>query len=641
MNKKILFIENNAEFISLACRLLRARGYMVHEATGPAEARQALEREYYPLLIIDIRLEDDNNELDQTGLELFREPPYADIAKIVMTSYPSFENAQRSFGYADALISKDDPSKLVQEVDKVFKEHVHFNWSLSFTRERAIPISLLQVVELIDPSLAEAQLLHRSEELLFLLMGVFREYDQVRLDRILWFRRGRVALVVHLFKKRKRPLSRILICGKRSVLLAEHEKVAKNKPTAAGHNTQPGGERFATLRFAAHSYVTLDGDLIHLRPMEERFAQATKEEAVRMVTDLCDNGIRLWQEGRASGGDAVGIGEWMHRSMLRFDPDYLDHFETNIDRFLADAQNIDSRILRAYRHAGKVCFDMGRHQLAYLDPVPILRQRNLIDIKMPFVNSPGHLYGDNVLTDEQGRCWLTCFEDAGPVPLWRDFLSIEACIRYDWSDVDFLTGHQLERQLILTPFDQGITLEGQAKTAAAIEAVRRQVKDRMADPRGWYLGMLYHAVLRTVTVGANFQLLPHEQVRMLHAILGVAMHVQTLKDGLPARTEDKTVAVPKEAVRVDVAQRSILVGDRTLKLGKKGFATFQCLYAHYGEMCPREVLGKAVWPDFQSDLPSMTRLNTEVFRLRTAFKRAGFEDPIKTHSGEGYTFSLP
>lgn len=88
---KIVFVENNRDFLLTTKEFLEAVGLEVIPATSPEEARAVLSRTDIDLAILDIRLEDDDDEKDVTGLLLAAEDTFLSVPKIILTAFPVAE----------------------------------------------------------------------------------------------------------------------------------------------------------------------------------------------------------------------------------------------------------------------------------------------------------------------------------------------------------------------------------------------------------------------------------------------------------------------------------------------------------------------------------------------------------------------
>lgn len=90
MATTILFADNHPDFSKARSEMLEAEGYRVVLAANPTEARRLLEKNSIDLAILDIRLLDDDDEKDTSGLTLAKEVAPT-VPKIILTDYPSVD----------------------------------------------------------------------------------------------------------------------------------------------------------------------------------------------------------------------------------------------------------------------------------------------------------------------------------------------------------------------------------------------------------------------------------------------------------------------------------------------------------------------------------------------------------------------
>lgn len=86
----ILFAENDPDYLKTKREILIQEGYRVIEATNPTEARTLLEQREFDLAILDIRLVDDEDQKDISGLTIAKEVARI-MPKIILTGYPTME----------------------------------------------------------------------------------------------------------------------------------------------------------------------------------------------------------------------------------------------------------------------------------------------------------------------------------------------------------------------------------------------------------------------------------------------------------------------------------------------------------------------------------------------------------------------
>jgi len=91
----ILIADNDPDFLSTREEILERAGYTVITAHNPAEARQKLAIGGVDLAILDIRLENDDDERDVSGLILARKVART-VPKIILTNFPTFDYVRES-----------------------------------------------------------------------------------------------------------------------------------------------------------------------------------------------------------------------------------------------------------------------------------------------------------------------------------------------------------------------------------------------------------------------------------------------------------------------------------------------------------------------------------------------------------------
>jgi CheY-like chemotaxis protein len=217
---RVLFVDNNPDFRATRARFLHAH-YHVLEAGSAQEAEQLLQEQWIHLAILDIRLEDDNDDKDISGLLLAQEEAYCLLPKIMLTSYPTVEAARAALGPAldglppavDFLRKEEGPEALLRAIEDAFTRHVRINNALLIQANLQQPVTFPHLTARIEPGLTGFHLMERAEELEDLLRRLFYEQRQITLARLLWQCPGRVALVIIAFQEGALPESFVVVCG--------------------------------------------------------------------------------------------------------------------------------------------------------------------------------------------------------------------------------------------------------------------------------------------------------------------------------------------------------------------------------------------------------------------------------------------
>src|SRR5271157_4125517 len=173
MKKTILFIDNKPEWLDVYSRLLEQAGYDVVRAGTLEEAQKALREKRIHLGIFDIRMEDDGDQNDISGLLLAQSEDYRPLPKIILTAYGTVEYVRRALGTgsdgfpaAVNFVGKEEAHEmLIEAVKQAFERHVRINWNLVIQVNEHVAVTFHHLATLVAPGLEGELLRSRSGEL--------------------------------------------------------------------------------------------------------------------------------------------------------------------------------------------------------------------------------------------------------------------------------------------------------------------------------------------------------------------------------------------------------------------------------------------------------------------------------------------
>ncbi|MBM3149498.1 MAG: response regulator, partial [Chloroflexi bacterium] len=155
---RILIVDNRPDHIPFRRQALEREGYEVREAYTPEDASEKFETGLIHLAIVDIRLKDENDEKDWSGLEWVESvhQQYPEFPCIILTGFPSYEPVQRArkpdekgLPPAEDFISKGEGLELlVKAVNNVFLNKVKINYNLKFYFEW--PLSFFAIADALE-----------------------------------------------------------------------------------------------------------------------------------------------------------------------------------------------------------------------------------------------------------------------------------------------------------------------------------------------------------------------------------------------------------------------------------------------------------------------------------------------------------
>jgi len=625
--KNILFVDNNPEFANTRAEFLEVAGYRVFKAFSPGEAEEFLRERWVPLAILDVRLTDDNDEKDMSGVTLAKLACFRPITKIFLSGYPASDLIREVLRVqagdqrlaVDFLGKGEGPEELVRTVEEAFAKHVHINWELDIgwrARDR------FALVNLIEPELEGERLLYRAEELSDLFRRLFFEKEQIRIDRLVWQGAGRVALIVFAFAKGEAE-SLIVTCGRNAQLAEEairHRNFAPQAPGDLGTALIKSAE---TSHFAANAYALAGADLENATSLATLYRAAPEKSFNLALVTLLQKTLAAWGQKVPVPDEQRSLVE-VYRELLGLDETRLPQgaFEERVQAIVDQSRTLTHLLgARIERDAGKMIFRFNDGSPSYPDPALALYRASGIEHRALLLRTSGTLSGDNILADNSGRAWLTDFADAGLAPLHWNFVTLEAVIRFDWSETLKLPWlHEMEQRLVVGEFGKLDTSYLESPLRKSVRTIRmiRQLASRTAskDPLQYHLGMLFHAASRIASFNPAFRLLPNELARLIHALMAAAMIcdriAQAPQTAVPPATPDEV------GIRIDRRNQAVWVNGAPVSLSGQSYELLCYLHEHAGHLCRREEIVRQVFDrEYDKKEPShRSLLNTAIRRLR-------------------------
>jgi DNA-binding response OmpR family regulator len=642
MKPTVLLMDNVAEYRDTQARLLERAGYHVWKASTIAEADQILHNEWVHLAILDIRMEDENDEQDLSGLIFAEKPCHRHVPKIIVTAYPTFESAVEALGSLDGhpsaigYVSKTKgPKFLLDHLEHAFATHVMLKWQLHIEWMARDAHSL---VNLVEPGLEGERLLRRADELGDLLRQLFREKDHIRINRLLWRRQNSVALAVFAFTANAAPESFVVVCGQNVADVQRAPvKLAIESDTVLI-------DTITTTHFAADAFSLNGADLEAITSLTDLY-RSSENTLKGVLTTLFDQTLAAWHQNQRMIDNVHTLDELYSLRLGLIDDDSMQpSLDTRIDDLIRQALTLG---LRCERYDGKLLVDFGTQSFTYRDPV---RNPAAYSLSSPPPNivimTPGTLTGDNIFADTAGRTWLTDFRDRGSAPLFWNFTSIEAAICLDWVEERNLRAlHLMECNLVNDEFaklninDVEPTLR---KPMRAIQIIRKlAVRTVGKDVHLYQIGLIFHALKRVAEYDPARPLMPTELVRLMHALLAAAM----LNDKL-AQANDSIRIEPAPislGLYIDRSQHAVWIDGKRIPIRAQSYDLLCYLYDHATRLCARQVIVEQVFGEKFDELDKAqdSRLNAAIRRLREKIESDSDEPRyLITEPGVGYTLHL-
>lgn len=643
--KTILFVDNTANYLDVHARLLEEAGYRVYRAYSLAQAEEKLAIQHVHLIILDIRLEDDDDVEDISGLLLARQELYRPIPKIILTAYPSIEMAREALGpRLDSLppavnfILKDEGiDAILKAVERGFNEYVRLNWQLDIRRDHHHSLSLAHLATLIEPELAHELLPARIDELEDLFCRLFYNSRQINLHRLMAVGHHTVSVAVFSFFPDGLPFRLVVSCGLRQAIQNEDERFEKYAPRIAteGATAKLTQQRIETTHYAAVAYILTDAELETVVPLAEFYRHNCPEAIVAVLTHL------------------------FGRALARYHQQYLKIEETDslvaalAPYFFADEAVLTQPALTARISALQAHALL--NNLPRFDNTALKLLTNLLEGEMPLDASIQYglthqrLGGDTILADPRRRAWVIDFGGLNQGPLVQDWVDVEILVKFTLTgDLSHQERRQLEEYLQFKPDDSDLSpdltdvSDEIKKAATVIQAIRQYAFQKMNLSRPLYqIGLL----LRTLDVlnryNPEIYYRSSELARYLHALDSARKICHSFSPDPPQYDKSHSPWLDQDKLGYDV-----WLEGQWLTLAETEYKLLTVLYCRAidyprDSICTFAVIGKGVWGDYDR-LRDYNNIQSLVRRVRDRLQPDGDASYqyIENIRGMGYRLNL-
>lgn len=614
---RVLLADNRAEFLASCAEFLENCGYHVVTAGSLQAARDRLADSHLHVAILDMRLSDDEDDKDFSGLDLAKESSPA-VLKIILTAYKTVESvreamAPTSTGPPPAFyyVSKQEGLEFLQQQLERAVQALNIDWNLSIDWQTLDPYSLFRrFMPENAPSQSPDNCLQEASDL---LRRCFRGKHEIRFRHQLWQLEGRAALLLNMFPSSKVPESAVLVCGGRATIQSEAGQFTDLAPKRPHYGVPTLSSSGFTTHFGANAYVFEGGDLQNGRPLTDVYRHGPEKLFNSAVTTLlektlpaCHQNTRLVETRplnelyRLRSCPGVGLPRQFRKAVtsltipaatlsmqLRYEPDRLS-------------------------------IRLADQEYSCPDPLKLI-ETNVSDTSLVFI-SPGRMDGETIWTDADGNPFVTNLLAAGHAPVLANFVELEAAVRYDQNvSIDLEQIRRWESRLSRADLFHIPAADVEPAFRKALKAIllirRHTAKLLDQDTRPYHLGMLFEVVRRICHTSLAPNMTSEELRCGLHLVIGAVALSMTLSAPRTSPNVQRTGA----GIRLDPAARAVWLDGVQKSLTAQSYQVLSYLNANLDKICSLEdlvvhALGERSYND--RDRSQTARLTQAIHRLR-------------------------
>jgi DNA-binding response OmpR family regulator len=631
-------------------------GYQVIKAVSPEEAERVLERENIHLMILDIRMVDDNDPEDTSGIELAQDERFRRIPKIFVTGYPTFEAVRQAYGpimKSDPialafLAKKEGPKPLVEAVNSAFQDSIGINWDLAVLPDEQGILSFTSLALTLDHGIDPNLLAARSGELEDLFRKLFSDEDQISLVRLNWFRGGCGCLMLYTFKG-DTSRQAVVLFGPWAAVKGQFDRATEVLARSPGLLPQPV---FAeSLRYAALAYSLPDTGVGPLTPGPSFFKEAGEKLVKTALESLYEDSLNsLHHQERAELAKADLAALYRDRLRIPALRDSLDATRIKLQTLAMKARTFGLvRDMSFEKNQVEIAFTNGE---IYRGPDPLAA---LVDPrsfrKQPAIiaSTFGGIRSGALLIDMEGKPYPVDLSSITRSPVLEDYVSLECEFRFEriisenlFSLLDF--EKQLCGSKTLNDFPPAANVEPECrKSLTAIQTLRKlagEAGDGSLEP--YLIGLFHYIVQPLLVYDAQIHLARYQTARLIHRLMSASLVLSQIER---LAGDDEKVGTDKkqeDGLKIIEASREVTVDGREVRLTQTEFKLLLYLYKNANRLCSRdEILSEVFELKGSASKSDKGLLNTHIDRLRKKVNiNPAKHNYIVTIRGEGYMLDL-
>jgi CheY-like chemotaxis protein len=528
MRKKgrVLVVEDDMPWLEMFEELLRELGLEVVATNNYASAIELLDREYFHLVVADVRLVDEDKD-NTEGLDILSfidEIGLGDVVtKIVVTGYGTRDWARQSFKEHKVhdFIPKQgadsrgfDEADFVQSVKSALDDRVDTDRHLEI--EFIHGLSWEEMASKIAPSCGYQEHSEMLEwELEDLLKKLFPNASRLIVSRVSGgHSQSGIVQVEPFYRAMGQAMSVIVKYGPVSEMEKEAENYEKYiKPFTAGqrHTDLECMARTRSLGGVVYSLVE------KVRSFNDFYLRSSPADVCLVLDDFFSHTCEKWYADRRPRRTESFV-------KLYWEPAY-----TTYEELLACFEHMYSRFVDkpqiSFPDVDNVFINPLYHRFTKDEP---------IYLKVHMATTHGDLHGDNLLIDKDNHTWMIDFSRAGEGHIFRDFVALESTIKFQLLEEESMDALYAFEKAIQSPtrFSDSpdrprIHMSDEMhKSFETLECLRRmagRVIQPSEDMRDYYAGLFYY----TLNLIRYYHLLQRKR-RKYYILLSAAMLCEKL-----------------------------------------------------------------------------------------------------------------
>lgn len=623
---RILLADNDPASLQTGSESLRQSGYQIIQADTPAMARQILKTAHIHLAILDLRLSNDSDESDRSGLRLAKETA-RELPKLIWTKFPTYQDVREALKpdshnlppAVDFVDKRLGIQELQGAVEETLAKHLTINWNLTIQHTGTQTLS--QILDIVASEADENDISEHLIEFEDLLRTVFFTSRQITLGEILAYHENRVILPVFAYDEKGAEQQFVLLLGDRTVIDLEKEQFQATFPNNIQQKINYDVNVAYTNHFAALALEYFGGRLEDAESLSAYISHHTVTETTTVLRNLFEEYLRVWHGNNPSQSNQsdlqLFLQQWLELQPILKSVDGIHETIAGIHR-----SALARGLPRIEYQLQSITFHwLESESTMFLNPAFVWSQlKSIENSRVQWGTVHGRVTIDTVIVNPDNTTWMIDFIKAGNAPLLCDFVSLEMAIKLNILKTPSLYERYLleERLLTATELDGLYSqdkLPDSVQTAFQFVRKIRHLAAQLAgcSLKSYQIGLVYYSLAQFSSYNPNIFYTRRAILPFVHALLTCAMNITKLLGEIQP-------SLPPQAMHslwLDDVNKSVWVEGHQIDLSVQEFTILAYLYKNAGRLCERqEIIEKALGETFDELDLEQSRLNSAISRLR-------------------------
>lgn len=628
--RTILLADNLPGFVKVRTTFLEQADFNVLTAENPQDARRILLESNIHLALLDIRLVDDNNPNDQSGIDIANDYTFHSIPKIIITGYPSVETSRKSLSPSrDSLppavsyLSKTESMEVMLDtINQIFTEFVRINENLIISENPSKLINFPGIVRSLEPGLDEKHIVEKSKNLSDLFRKLFFDFDRIDLENIYFHKGDHVTLLVGSHDANYTEHFVVTCSIQKPERFKKNQSIPFQTSLRDIVDIQPVFEE--SVFYILSAWRIEDAEPTELRPLLLAISEKKETLTHTALVDILDRVLPHWNRR--------GIKREVDQSLAKIYEDRFDIISAMRSTEIFE-NKLSSILSRSYEKHVIQEFNISDDQiLIKFSPAKTIKVSNFMlddfvesipSLNVDWSDSAGVMDLETILINHDGKVWLTDFSQIGSYPIWHSYTCLLLSF-YDAAVQLFSVENLVNIERIIhqnRPLGESFRIDGidseYRKFAGWILLIQdksEQVGGR--DLRPYDICLFFNLLVGLGRYSSEISYSKNELSIFLNRLILLSILIEKINSEKNILVENSDSSRKLERLIIDFKTSEVRVGKKLVNFTETEYKILRTLYEQKEKVCSKKFIATEVFGLKNFGEAEDAMVNTHIGRIR-------------------------